>query len=96
MVASTAAWTLDSSVLAASVLTALNGVLYVGGEFTSAGGTEAGNIASWDGKVWKALGEGTDATIESLAVKGTALYVGGEFSKAGGAPAQRIARWAPI
>src|ERR1019366_1654117 len=37
--------------------------LYVGGEFTTAGGVTANNIAKWDGNAWSALGSGVNGTI---------------------------------
>ena len=36
------------------------GNLYAGGEFTTAGGVTANNIAKWDGSAWSALGCGMD------------------------------------
>ena len=35
--------------------------LYVGGDFTTAGGVAANHIAKWDGSSWSALGSGMDA-----------------------------------
>ena len=55
--------------------------LYVGGNFTSAGGVAGtGYIAKWDGSGWSALG-GTLGGVRTLAVSGTTLYVGGQFNK---------------
>src|SRR4051794_29156889 len=42
------------------------GILYVGGKFTIAGGVFAKNIAQWDGKSWSPLGEGLDGEITKL------------------------------
>jgi trimeric autotransporter adhesin len=71
--------------------------LFVGGDFTSAGGTPAMNIARWDGTSWSALGSGMDGTVHSLAVfddgTGPALYAGGQFTVAGGQAANHIAKW---
>jgi hypothetical protein len=36
--------------------------LYAGGEFTTAGGISAANIAKWNGSSWSALGSGMGAT----------------------------------
>ncbi|MGH2544284.1 MAG: hypothetical protein ACRDIB_15935, partial [Ardenticatenaceae bacterium] len=71
-----------------------DGILYVGGHFTSAGPILANNIAQWDGASWNALGGGTDASVYSLAVApdGT-LYTGGLFTIAGGMPASYLAQW---
>jgi hypothetical protein len=71
--------------------------LFVGGEFTEAGGSAAHYIARWDGSAWHSLG--TDAAngvgdhVRDLAVSGSDLYVGGLFSDAGGQPAFHVARW---
>ena len=74
--------------------------LYVGGDFTTAGGVAAPHIARWDGTSWSALGapgSGTDGGVSELQVfddgSGPRLYVGGEFTTAGGVAAPHIARW---
>lgn len=71
--------------------------LYVGGEFTSAGGIAAANIAKWDGTNWSALGSGIGPwfyqRVTSLAVVGRNLYAGGYFTSAGGIPVNYVARW---
>ncbi len=70
-----------------------NGDLYVGGEFTKAGGIDAQHIARWDGQGWYALGDGINGTVTALAVNGTDLYVGGRFEVAGSVTVNGIARW---
>jgi hypothetical protein len=74
--------------------------LYAGGDFTTAGGTQANHIAKWDGEQWSPLGSGTGGTFSSvraLAVfddgSGPALYVGGNFATAGGITVNGIAKW---
>jgi hypothetical protein len=68
--------------------------LFVGGDFTSAGGVPARNhIAKWNGSSWSGLGAGVNGWVGALAVSGSDLYVGGEFTSAGGKPARNIARW---
>jgi hypothetical protein len=71
--------------------------VYVGGFFTSAGGTTANKIAMWNGSSWSALGWGIDGSVYSqvyaLAVSGSDLYVGGGFTTAGGIRANNIAKW---
>jgi trimeric autotransporter adhesin len=56
--------------------------LYVGGNFTEAGGIPALNMARWDGREWFPVGEGMGGTeVRALAVyddgTGPALYAGG-------------------
>jgi hypothetical protein len=74
--------------------------VYAGGDFTTAGGSAANDIAQWNGSSWSALGsgiscvgDGNGPTVSALAVSGSTLYAGGEFSKAGGNAANDIAQW---
>jgi hypothetical protein len=73
--------------------------LFVGGNFDTAGGVPATNIAKWDGNAWSGLGAGVAGGsaafpwVSALAVSGTNLFAGGSFSTAGGAPAINVARW---
>ncbi len=83
------------------VLAANDTDLYVGGSFTSAGGTaERNRIAKWtlggaDDSAWSALGTGTSGTVNALAVTSTDLYIGGNFSTVGGVGARSgVAKWA--
>ena len=61
--------------------------LYVGGDFTSAGGISANSIAKWDASTasWSALGEGVDHYgVFALATdSANHLFVGGNFFTAG-------------
>ena len=67
-----------------SALAASGNNLYVGGEFNSAGGISAANIAEWNGKTWSDLGSGVNGSVSALAVDDSAnLYVGGSFTTAG-------------
>ncbi|MBX7209370.1 MAG: choice-of-anchor D domain-containing protein [Verrucomicrobiaceae bacterium] len=74
--------------------------LYVGGDFTSAGGITANRVAKWNTvtQTWSALGTGivrgsNSGRVQALAVMGSDLYVGGDISSAGGIPAAGIAKW---
>ena len=67
--------------------------IYVGGNFTQAGGVSANYIAKWNGNSWSALGVGVNGIVYALALSGTDLYVGGSFTLAGGSSANRIAKW---
>ena len=59
--------------------------LYVGGLFTTCGGTpNCNNIAKWNGSSWSMLGTGMDSNVFALAVSGTNLYAGGYFTTCGG------------
>lgn len=71
--------------------------VYVGGEFTQAGGTPANNIAVWDTitKTWSALGSGLNSSCSTIVISpdGLNVYVGGGFTQAGGLPILTTAVW---
>ena len=73
--------------------------LYVGGEFTSAGGDpNASNIFRWDGTTLSPLGQGTNDHVEALVAWNGDLYVGGHFNRVyqsdgSEVVANKIARW---
>jgi len=74
--------------------------IYVGGDFTNAGGSGARYLARWDGNQWRAVGSAQAMNNWVLAI-GTDvidgadhIYVGGEFTNAnGGDHADYIVRW---
>jgi len=71
-----------------------NGDLYVGGDFTSAGGVPALNIARWDGTSWHALtGGGVNNDVYTLTEYDGELIAGGNFTVAGAQLCNGIARW---
>lgn len=71
--------------------------LYVGGMFTTAGGTIANNIAKWDGAHWSSIGtgpeNGVNGVVEGIAYTDGKLFVGGQFSKAGTRSVNGVAYW---
>jgi hypothetical protein len=69
--------------------------VYVGGQFTQAGGHQANYIAKWDTGTysWPILGSGLNGPSLALATNGTDIYVGGEFTEAGGRLVNNIAKW---
>jgi hypothetical protein len=69
------------------------GTLFAGGNFTTAGGSTATNIAQWNGSSWSPLGSGLNSDVLALAVSGGTLYAGGYFTTAGGSAANDIAQW---
>jgi len=70
-----------------------SGLLYVGGDFTTAGSIYSPFIAAWDGSDWSALGIGLNGSARSLLMFEGNLYVGGEFTEAGGITVNGIAKW---
>lgn len=72
--------------------------LYVGGNFTTAGGVTVNRVAKWDGSSWSAMNTGTvgmNNTVRGLAWDpiDEKLYAVGNFTTAGGTTANRIAVW---
>lgn len=76
-------------------LAVYNGELYATGEFDSAGGSPALNIAKWNGTQWSALTSGINTSIGGYALHVFAgrLFVGGGFTTAGGIASARGAMW---
>jgi trimeric autotransporter adhesin len=89
----------DSLDLVASALEATPGALYVGGEFTDAGGIpNADRIATWNGSSWSAVSSSTsqisNGRVSDIAVSAGKVYAGGTFQNAGGdANADFLAVW---
>ena len=75
-------------------LAVYDGILYAGGNFTTAGGVAANHVAKWDGTKWNAVGNGMNGDVDALAVSdyGT-LFAGGSFTEADGQPANYLATW---
>ena len=60
-----------------------NGSLYVGGEFSTAGGQNVNYIAAWNWgtHAWKALAGGVNSYVRSVATYGSNVYIGGDFTE---------------
>jgi hypothetical protein len=74
--------------------------LYVAGDFTIAGNTNANYVARWDGASWSALGSGVSSWVNALAAfddrpgpNPPGLYLGGWLETAGGLVSAHVARW---
>jgi hypothetical protein len=73
-----------------------DGDLFVGGQFSSAGGVSTGTLAGWDGSAWTEVGGGTTgATVTALAVYDDRLIVAGgnNLTFGGQAGFNGIAAW---
>ncbi len=62
------------------------GGVYVGGEFTTAGGQNVNYVAGWNWgtHAWKALADGVNNYVLSVAAYGRDVYIGGYFTEAFG------------
>jgi len=73
--------------------------LFVGGNFTSAGGVAASKVAKWDGQDWSSLGVGLSGWVTSFQVfddgSGPAIYAGGKFTHSGSTEVNYLAKWNP-
>lgn len=84
----------------AAMIERTNGDLVAAGDFATAGGVSAANVALWNGTAWSSLGSGlgggtgfgapADCLVE---LTNGDIVVGGWFTTAGGMPANGIARW---
>ncbi|MBO2009354.1 T9SS type A sorting domain-containing protein [Hymenobacter negativus] len=76
-----------------------NGDVYIGGDFTQAGGAATSFLTKWNGTAWSSLGSaavsnGLNRQINALTVAANGdVYVGGYFTQAGGTAANYIAKW---
>ncbi|MCW5849320.1 MAG: VCBS repeat-containing protein [Anaerolineae bacterium] len=82
------------------VLLVVNGELYLGGDFDTAGGVTVNNVARYNPttNTFSALGTGTvgvDSRVLALASLGSDIYLGGFFFDAGGIHAKHVARYNP-
>jgi trimeric autotransporter adhesin len=75
-----------SSTASNPCMTSWNGMLILGGGFTSINGTPANYVAAWNGSSWSALGAGLDDQVRSLHIHNGVLHAGGYFTG-------RVARW---
>lgn len=90
--ASLGAWNSNGEIVKA-VAADGSGNVYIGGDFNSAGGIAATNIAQWNGSSWSALGPGMNSEVDALAIFGTNLYAAGLFTMTGSNAVGYIAQW---
>jgi hypothetical protein len=70
--------------------------LIVGGDFTSAGGVPANDIARWEAatNTWHTLGAGFNGSVKGIAVYNGQIYAGGKWNTASGStPLRGVGRW---
>ena len=65
----------------------VTGKVYVGGNFTNAGGNpNADFLAVWDGASWKSFCAPITANVKALQIINRTLYIGGDFADGAGLP----------
>jgi hypothetical protein len=63
----------------------VTGTIYVGGNFTNAGGNpNADFLAAWDGVAWTSFCAPITANVKALKIVGRMLYIGGDFADGAG------------
>lgn len=78
----------DPSYYSMSILEARDGLVYLGGAFSSIGGQQRNNLAAVDGingtpTTWK---PDPNNTVKAIVFSGSTIYVGGKFDTVGGQP----------
>src|SRR5262249_46933939 len=70
-----------------------NGDLYLGGQFSTAGGVPASHIARWDGANWHPMGSGMNHGVYAFTTHNGQLVVGGEFGTVNDINIEAVASW---
>lgn len=70
-----------------------DGVVHVGGGFTTVDGASMPYLARWTGAAWEAVGDAPDDDVTALDVYDGVLYVGGSFTSFGETAAVGAASW---
>ncbi len=84
---------------AAQTLEWFNDELYVGGQFTSAGGIDVNGFAKWNGHQWcsmpgfSTVNPATVTQVADIAVWRDSLYITGGFLELEGEPMNQLAQW---
>ena len=72
-------------------------LLFVGGQFSTAGGMNINNIATWDGANWSSFGNNekfsSPGTVSAIVNYNGSIIVGGQFDSIGSVPVNNIAKW---
>ena len=75
----------------------MSNLLFVGGQFSEAGGLNINNIATWDGNVWNAFGNNevfsSPGAVSAIVNYNGSIIVGGEFDSIGLKPVNNVAKW---
>jgi len=74
-------------------LTAINDLLYIGGNFRNVVASQANNLIQWDGEAWGIMGQGATGTVLGIEQYKSKIYIGGDFTSAGGSTAENLSIW---
>lgn len=81
-------------------MAAFNGKLFLGGNFTTAGGVTVNNIATWNGSAFEAIiaggVNGSNALVEQMEVMNDLLYVVGDFERMTNKGVFRVAKFGNV
>ena len=73
-----------------------DGILYAGGAFTNAGGSNCSRIARYNGTAWSEMGMGVSKAANVNVVRAWTngiMYAGGYFTNIGGCNSRAVAKW---
>lgn len=70
-----------------------SGKLYAGGMFTVSDTTTLSNVATWNGTAWEPLGDGVDASVDSMVFYKDKIVIGGTFANSGADEVLHVASW---
>jgi len=81
-----------------SVLTLLNdsvnNLLYAGGSFDTADGSDCSRISKWNNSYWDTIGTGlSNGNVNTMTIYNNMLYTGGSFTNAGNKIRKFLTRW---
>jgi hypothetical protein len=74
-------------------ITINSGNVYVGGDFTTAGGSGANRIASWNGSSWTSYASGLNNSVYDIDLSGSVIYATGSFTASGATTLGRYAQF---
>lgn len=84
----------NGSSMVYAMLSLPTGSLVVGGSFTTATGSPANYLATWNGATWSQVGSGPGGTVRALVQRANGEVVAASsFTTAGGVAAASVARW---
>lgn len=78
-----------------SAVVGANNILYIGGDFTTAGGVAMANMAQWNGVAWSPMGDGLGSAGGGVAIDDMVVFANGTIAATGDFDAITGARQLP-